>query len=287
MFRTEALQISNSERAEFQSRGSLLLRGVMSQEFLSRFRGEVSKWSARLVEAVGRRPCPTSCEQDTFDANLVLLRHQAPVEAGHLYDAVKKIPLLMQWASAKELVGLAGELLGSADVGIASRGWGVRIDYPGDTSHRTQLHQEFVSQMCGPRGVVLWTPLRDVSKDLGPVIYYPGSHALGLLPLEIQGSESQGQRIYNEEAVRSSLTCEQPEVASGDLLVLDFFTLHESGSNVGGVPRWSLTTRLFDAGAQESIDMRWRGGIQEGNTVRDLPSGVKEVLGLDLIEVQG
>jgi hypothetical protein len=286
MFRQDALSISESDQVLFQTNGALLLRGVLTEDFLSRFRETVSEWSARLAGAVGLRPHPISSEQGAFDANLILLRNHSPAEAGNLYDAVKKIPLLMQWASAAELVQLASKLLKSSDIGIASRGWGVRIDYPGDNRHRTQLHQEFVSQMCGPRGVVFWTPLRDVAKELGPVIYYPGSHALGLVPMEISGGESRDQRIHNETELRESFACHQPEVAAGDLLILDFLTLHESGLNVGQAARWSLTSRFFDGGAPLSVDMRWRGGIQEGNTVRDLPSGVKEALRLTLIDVQ-
>jgi len=133
---------------------------------------------------------------------------------------------------------------------------------------------------------VFWTPLRDVEKELGPVIYYPGSHALGLVPMEISGGESRDQRIHNEAELRESFACHQPEVAAGDLLILDFLTLHESGLNVGQAARWSLTSRFFDAGAPLSVDMRWRGGTQEGNTVRDLPSGVTEALRLTLIDVQ-
>ena len=286
MFHNESLEISDSQRDQFRSTGALVLRGAVSDEFVGRFRETVSQWSERLVRAVGLRPRSVSCAQDAFDANLVVLRSQAPAEAGNLYDAIKKMRALMQWASSRELIDLAGKLLGSADIGVASRGWGVRIDYPGDISHRTQLHQEFVSQLCGPQGVVLWTPLRDVTRELGPVIYYPGSHSMGLLPLEVHGAASQDQRIRNCGGLRASLAFEQPEIAAGDLLILDFLTLHESGLNVGQVPRWSLTTRLFNAGDEASIEMRWRGGIQEGNTLKDLPPTVKAMLNLDVMEVK-
>lgn len=268
-FQTVQVLVEGDLKAKFLQQGLLHIPGAVSQGFLDGLRLCISRRLASLVSALGMAALEPTSSQDDFDVNLMTLKRLDPLSAAAFYDSVKKIPQVLQWSSHPVLVDAASHLLGTPDVGVASRGWGVRIDYPEDEVHKTQLHQEFVSQMCSPKGVVFWTPLRDVTAELGPVVSYPGSHRYGLFPVSSDGRGSRDQVIRGEVELRSRFAKLQSEVKAGDLLIMDFMLLHESGHNRGAVPRWSMTSRLFDASDEAAVRIIWRGGIQEGNVISD------------------
>lgn len=263
-------KLSEEQLSSFKNLGYAYLNDYVPLSFLDSMRSMISRWSAAYAAEFGFGALSTSSSPESFDAALLELRSQSPEGAGRVYDAIKKMPPFMQWAVDQLHVDLTRQLLGTENVGVASRGWGMRIDYPLDTKHVTQLHQDIVSQLCGPRGVVIWAPLRDVTSDMGPVVMYPGSHLEGVFPIETLGTASQDFVIRDEAEVRSRFSSIAPEVKAGDAVVIDFMLLHESGRNISARPRWSMLTRMFDAGDRHSIRIGWRGGLQEGNVYGDV-----------------
>ena len=262
--------LTEEQLADFKTLGYAYLTNYVSKSFLDSLRVTISEWSAAYAAEFGFGDLPTSSSPEHFDDALLALRAADIGGAGRVYDAIKKMPLFMQWASDQRHVDLTRQLLDTGNVGVASRGWGMRIDYPHDTKHKTQLHQDIVSQLCGPRGVVIWSPLRDITSDMGPVVLYPRSHLQGVFPVEARGASSQDFVIRNQGQLKSRFPAIAPEVKAGDAVVIDFMLLHESGFNASSCPRWSMLTRMFDASEPRSIRIGWRGGLQEGNVYGDV-----------------
>lgn len=265
-----AYKLTEEQFSDFKTLGYTYLNNYVSESLLDSLRATISEWTAAYAAEFGLGNLPTSSSPDHFDDGLLELRAQDARGAGRVYDAIKKMPMFMQWATDQRHVDLTRQLLESGSVGVASRGWGMRIDYPHDTAHKTQLHQDIVSQLCGPRGIVIWSPLRDVTSDMGPVVLYPGSHMQGVFPVEARGAASQDFVIRDEGALQSRFPAVAPEVKAGDAVVIDFMLLHESGFNSSSHPRWSMLTRMFDAAEPRSIRIGWRGGLQEGNVYGDV-----------------
>ena len=258
-------RISEEEVSEFERLGFTYLKNYVPMETLNEIRESISRWVKNYGSGLELGDFVASSDPTEFDLGLVSLRQSSPGDAGRVYDAIKKMPPFMQWAADQRHVETARRLFRGGDVGIASRGWGMRIDYPNDQKHATQLHQDFVSQLCGPKGIVIWAPLRDVTLEMGPVIIYPGSHLEGVFPIENRGDSSQDIVINDESLVRGRFASKAPTVKAGDAVVMDFMLLHESGQNKSEIPRWSMLTRFFDAADSKSIQIGWRGGLQEGN----------------------
>ena len=61
----------------------------------------------------------------------------------------------------------------------------MRIDYPGDRYWKARLHQDYTSQLGSPNGIVCYTPLRKISKNIGPVVLYSKSHKRGVFDIKI------------------------------------------------------------------------------------------------------
>jgi Phytanoyl-CoA dioxygenase (PhyH) len=210
-----------------------------------------------------RRPSYNARE---FDYGLQYLIAQQRPLVGILYDAVKKLPNYIRLAASEKHDVYGRVLLETSFVGFANRGYGIRMDNPHEAEYSTQLHQDYISQLCSQSAIVTWSPLRDVTQDLGPVKFYPGSHRSGVFPIVKAGQGSRGLMIADEEKIAASYQGVAPDVLVGDCLMLHFLTLHESGQNKSDVTRWSMLSRYFDFHHATGVAIGWKGGLQEGNS---------------------
>jgi hypothetical protein len=218
--------------------------------------------SGRHRIALGRR----EYGQVEFDSGLQgLIAEHRPL-VGVLYDAVKKLPNYLRLACVDKHDRYCRTLLGTAFVGFANRGYGIRMDNPFEDQYSTQLHQDYVSQLSSQNAVVTWSPLRDVTPELGPIMIYPGSHRSGVFPILKTSDGSRGLVLADEEKLIHSYQGIAPDVRVGDCLFLHFLTLHESGQNRSDKTRWSMLSRYFDFTHPSGVAINWKGGLQEGNS---------------------
>jgi len=220
----------------------------------------------RLVRRRTDGPPDSEAGSGDFDEGLPEMARTCRAEASVVYDAVKKLPSYVQLAACPRHAQLARELLRSAFVGFAPRGYGIRLDHPGEDKFLTQLHQDYTSQLGSPRGIVLWSPLRDMTGELGPVVLYPGSHKLGIQRIEKRGEGSYGLQLPNAAELRRRFTATAPEPEVGDLVIADYLLLHESSPNRSPKTRWAMISRYFDFTESTGIAHGWKGGLAEGNS---------------------
>ena len=200
-----------------------------------------------------------------FDSGLEnLVRHHRGL-VSVIYDAVKKLPSYVKLACSSKHEQVAQALLQTDFLGFAHRGFGIRMDNANEDKYLTQLHQDYVSQLCSPRGVVFWGPLRAITPEIGPVRVYPGSHLKGILPIVKTAEGSLGLRIEGEAAL-AAYPHVDAELQVGDVVVLDFLTLHQSQPNRSQVTRWAMISRYFDFNERTGCSHGWKGGLQEGNS---------------------
>lgn len=214
--------------------------------------------------------------QESFDAGLVEIVQKYRRYSGIIYDAVKKLPSYIRLSNCKKHEDLAKRLLCTDFPGFANRGYGMRMDHPNEDEFLTQWHQDYVSQLCSPKGIVLWSPLRNVTPDMGPVRLCPASHRDGIFPIVRDGGGSYGLKIKNEQAIIAQYSTITPEVEAGDLIVMDFLTLHCSSPNRSKSTRWAMISRYFDFMDSVGISHGWKGGLQEGNSFEEVHPELSE-----------
>jgi len=218
---------------------------------------------------------PFSSEE--FDAGLPEIITKYRSCASILYDAVKKLPSYVRLSNCNKHEDLAKILLNTEFPGFANRGYGIRMDHPNEDKFLTQWHQDYVSQLCAQKGIVLWSPLRDVTLEMGPVRLCPTSHSDGIFPIVRDGDGSYGLKIKDEEKIVARYPSIAPEVSSGDLVVIDFMTLHCSTPNKSKRTRWAMISRYFDFLEPVGISHGWRGGLQEGNSFEQVHPELTEI----------
>jgi ectoine hydroxylase-related dioxygenase (phytanoyl-CoA dioxygenase family) len=194
---------------------------------------------------------------------------------GEIYDAIKQIPEFVQLVVAPKNIELFKAIRAHSKPGVAAGGHGIRIDNPEEERFRTPWHQEFPAQLRSLDGLVFWSPLMPVHVETGPVELCPGSHKEGPIPVyeDDQGVGKTGayaMRLHHEAEILKKYTPVAPLTNPGDLLIMDFLTLHASGRNVSDAPRWTMQWRLFNFADPVGIKIGWRGSFASGIKFQDI-----------------
>jgi hypothetical protein len=238
----------------------------------------------RIVELSAKRhgvkvPCDTPFDAMTIGYRSLIEKDRSI--GSEVYDAVKQIPAFMSLVSDCKNEVLFRELRKESDPGLAAGGYGIRIDNPGEGRFRAPWHQEFPAQLRSLDGIVYWSPLLPVTTEMGPVEIARGSHKEGIVPVFNESGKgarqgAYGLRLDDEERRLSFYEKCTPLSQPGDLLLMDFLTLHQSGENVSGRPRWSMQFRYFNFSDSTGVRIAWRGSYAAGVDFSDIIPELKK-----------
>ena len=225
-----------------------------------------------IVEALCRKyevNAPTGTSWDAMTKAYPALIAKNRAWGGEVYDAIKQIPAFMQLVTKAKNLAVYENLRPGSVPGIAANGYGIRIDNPGEERFRSQWHQEFPGQMRSLDGIVFWTPLLPVTADMGPVQIAEGSHREGLIPVyrdDVGLGRTGAYAIYmdrlDERLAKYEIVA--PLTRPGDLLLMDFLTMHQGGHNVSATPRWSIQFRYFNFAEPLGVRIGWCGSFAAG-----------------------
>ena len=159
--------------------------------------------------------------------------------------------------------------------GVAAGGYGIRIDNPSEDRYRAEWHQEYPSQLRSLDGLVYWSPLVAMTPALGPVRFCPGSHRAGPQPVLTSGGHdgktgAYAVRLRDETQLLETYEQVAPLTSPGDLVIVDFLTLHASGYNTSDRSRWSLQFRYFNFDDPTGLAHGWKGSFAAGVDFRSI-----------------
>lgn len=268
--------ITDEQKALFHSQGYVIVPGFYDLE------GEiypVLEGIHGVIDRVARRhgvPVHESAfTPESFDANYDILLKADRAYAGEVYDLVKQIPAFLRLICNQRAEDLFREIRGACMPGIGAASYGIRIDNPNEDKFRSHWHQEFMFQPQSIDGIVFWTPLLPITPDLGPVIVLPKSHADGLCVYartanyaDKQGAYQIG--IHDEDRVVGKHQQIAPLTKPGDLLLMDFLTIHSSGVNRSHRARWSVQNRFFNFDDAVGYKIGWKPSVTVGTRVEDV-----------------
>ncbi|MFO0948645.1 MAG: phytanoyl-CoA dioxygenase family protein [Planctomycetota bacterium] len=213
---------------------------------------------------------------ETFDSGYQeLIQHERRL-GGVVYDAVKQIPAFVRLVASARHEALLAQLRNTDAPAIAGGGYGIRIDNPFEEKFRAPWHQEYPAQLRSVDGIVLWSPLLAVTPEMGPVEIAVGSHREGLLPVHGQDPANPDKKgayalvLAKEAEHLAKYRRVAPLTSPGDLLIMDFLTLHRSRSNRGARSRWSMQFRYFNFREPTGMRIGWSGSFAAGVDFRAL-----------------
>lgn len=266
---TSSTAISSAATRQFADDGYAIIKGFYDVDREIR---PIQEGIRTIIELVAAKhgvdaPCRTP-EEAMTKGQMALIAVDRKL-GSEVYDAVKQIPGLMALVSSHRNMEAFKELRPNSIPGIVGGGYGVRIDYPGEERFRSPWHQDYLSHFRSLDGIVFWSPLVPVTHDLGPVRLCPGSQKEGAVPVYKDdggvGRKSAYELIMDREQDRIAKYQQiAPESEPGDLILIDYLTLHASGVNVSDRPRWSMQWRIFNFADPTGIKIGWRGGLVVG-----------------------
>lgn len=264
--------VTELQKAAFRDDGILLLRGFYDVQTGITPILEDIRQIIELLCIKYRVEAPTHTPEQAMTEGFMALIRRHRAYGGEVYDAVKQIPAFMQLVSDARNSGLFRELRNGSIPGLAAGGYGIRIDCPGEALYRAPWHQEFPAQLRSLDGIVFWTPLVPIRPALGPVEVCIGSHREGIVPVRTSlDSEQQGAYALRLDAEAERLARyehQAPLTDPGDLLLMDFLTLHQSGENSDLFPRWSIQFRYFNFADPLGVKISWKGSFAGGEDFR-------------------
>jgi len=215
---------------------------------------------------IARAPFAPEC----FDDGYQMLIQAKRSYGGEVYDAVKQIPAFVRLLADPRHEQLVAQLRPGALPGIAGGGYGIRIDNPREEKFRANWHQEYPAQLRSLDGVVFWSPLVEITPEIGPVEFCPGSHREGPLPVVSADPENAGKQgayalmLKDEATYLARYPHVSPLTKPGDLVLVDFLVLHASGHNTSHRSRWSMQFRYFNFHEPTGRAHGWKGSYASG-----------------------
>ena len=213
-------------------------------------------------------------EAANFDVGFQELIAHDRTLGGRVYDAVKQIPAFMRLVSSEKHEAVVRQLRGTEAPAIAAGGYGIRIDNPNEEKFRAGWHQDYPAQIRSLDGLVFWSPLLGMTAELGPVEFCVGSHKDGLAPVQEMDADNPdktgayGLTLADEAERVARYEKAAPLTQPGDLVLVDFLTLHRSGANISNRSRWSLQKRWFNFAEPTGKKLGWPGAYAAGGDLR-------------------
>lgn len=268
--------LSNEHRAEFFYNGMTIIRQFFDVEKEIR---PIQRAIYQIIGLVMQRH-GLSIDRQPFDGNNFDNGYAELIKAnrkhgGEVYDLVKQIPAFIRLISSQRSEQLFCELRGTDVAGIGAASYGIRIDNPFEEQFRSQWHQEFLFQPQSMDGMVVWTPLVPVTKEMGPVIVCLESHKDGLCTYSKSKSYEQKAGAYkigiqNDNEVAARYQQVAPLTEPGDLIIMDYLTIHQSGTNVAERSRWSIQSRFFNYCDPTGMRIGWKSSVTAGTDIETI-----------------
>ncbi len=151
----------------------------------------------------------------------------------------------------------------------------LRIDMKGEEKYLFDWHQDFPYTQGSEDGIVIWAPLFDVLNNEGGIMFIPGSHKHGIVPVMV--ADKQNSQENGAHSVRipdtSSIDAQQAytiDVLAGDVLVFSTLLLHKSLPLQQQKIRWTTQLRYANFNQPTAVQKGWPGGMIEGCWFEDV-----------------
>ena len=261
----------------FQRDGVLVVKQFYDREALIEpIQRGVHRLLGLLIRKYGLNISQPQFSPEAFDKGYQELIAADRRYGGELYDAVKMIPAFVRFCACEQHDRILCQLRGTDAPGIAAGGYGIRIDNPNEEKFRAEWHQDYPAQLRSFDGLVFWSSLVRVTPDIGPVEFCLGSHKDGPVPIHTthpSNCEKAGAyALYLQNELETVVR--YPHVAPtsepGDLIMLDYHTIHRSGFNHGARSRWSMQIRYFNYCDPIGLGYGWKGSFAAGVRLQDV-----------------
>ncbi len=202
----QPLALSPGQIAFYRENGCIKLDGVLAPELIARYRPEIMEQIRQL------NPKPLE-QRSTYD--------KAFLQLTNLWT---RSPEVREFVFGKRLASIAAQLMGCRGVRL----WHDQALFKEAGGGFTPWHaDQYYWPVSSDKIVTAWIPLVDVSLEMGPIAFAPGSHRLQF-GRDLAISDESEQNLKQQLA---ACGIEQSPFRVGDVSFHSGWTFHRAGAN--------------------------------------------------------
>ena len=264
--------LNDAQINKFHEDGFLILESFYDLQLINDIRQSIYKIIDILIDHHDLDIKKSIFRMGYFDDAYIKLLNIDRAYGGVIYDAVKQIPAFNRLVNCEKNQLLFSLLRPKSLPSVAAGGHGIRINNPSEEKYIAPWHQEYPAQLRSISGLVFWSPLYDVKLENGPVVLAKSSHKQGVLPVYFDrgATDVYALKIHEVSMILEKYDLVQPILKAGDLIVMDFCTVHRSGENKSNRALWSMQFRWFDMLEETGVNNNWQGSFAAGAKFQDL-----------------
>jgi len=176
-----------------------------------------------------------------INSELTKLRKNDKSYFSKLYDSLQHTAALYKLCSSSKVINIVEKLLNTDKEIIGATAIQLRLDSPLDSRNKLNWHQDsafFRQNNNGNNAMSTWIPLQKTSFDTGPLEFLEKSHKLGNLKFKHKNVEKYEtvQKQVSDKIIKK-FDLKQFELDIGDVIFLNFDTIHRSGLNKSNIFR--------------------------------------------------
>jgi phytanoyl-CoA hydroxylase len=218
---------------EFNNNGFVVIRGLIPKKEISIIKNEIKKISNILVKNYG--PPYVHLAKDLKLNTAHHLNKIFPKSKVMSLSENKKIKILLEKKFKEKMLMNNFEIFAK----------------PNKTGKRVPFHQDnFYWNIKNDKAANVWIALNKVDKTNGGLIYYKGSHKLGLKTHSISNVPGSSQEIKPNILKKLNQNIIQPKLSPGDCIIHHCKVIHGSEANRSNRTRLAIAIRFTSKNAK-------------------------------------
>jgi hypothetical protein len=240
----------------FLSEGYVVIKNVLNyndlilaKTFISEILNDFKKYTK--IESVSYK----SWGDKKFTKKLMTFRKNHRELFSFFYDTVQSNIILKRISSKNNIVRNIKNILNISSNKISYSNSILRMDGPDDPRNIYDWHQErsYYPMNEDGNGIVVWIPIVNISKKIGPLQAAIGSHKEGFLEPKIikkKGFSTQ-KKVPSKFIEKYKSKIKSIKLNAGDAIFMHMNTFHRSGKNLSDLFRLSIVSRYHDVSKKD------------------------------------
>jgi ectoine hydroxylase-related dioxygenase (phytanoyl-CoA dioxygenase family) len=253
------MKLRSNKRNIFESNGYIILKNIILKKKISQIQKVIFN---RAKIYLNNNKSFKSFNDINFHKHLIKLKIKNPKRFGSFYDSIQKSLEIYSIMTDEKLISEVSSITKLKKENLSINGENIRIDIPNDKLHSLNWHQDrsyYFQNRDGNKGLVLWIPLINITKKIGPLKACAKSHKLGFVSnyqKKTSNRQSSTQRIVSFDEKKFKVL--SLKVNCGDAILLNKNTIHASGKNISNLIRFSLQIRVHDLMDPDYLSFRYK-----------------------------
>ena len=247
---------SKSIKKYYSEKGFVVIKDFFSKKQLTDLEDGIIKNAKKILPNLNINSKSYRISNKELNSSLINLKKKNPKIFGSFYDSVQHNAKLYQIFSSEKISKIFKFLNEKKLQEFSITNVGIRMDLPYDKKHKYGWHQDrayYPQNRNGNNGMLIWTPLSNLFKEVGPLKIKPKSHKLGFIYVKKKQKKNHSPQYSLPKKKLSKFKSISLLIKPRDAAFVNLNTFHASGDNTSKFIRFALQARYSDTTANDFL----------------------------------